>query len=56
MQVQLLSCIEAMINVSGKDLVETEKLSQSVFNLLHTVLALQQGDLIKDQVSQAYSL
>lgn len=49
-QVQLLDCVESLMTVADKDLVESEQCAQSVFTLLHTVLALQQGDLIKDKV------
>ncbi|XP_045213202.2 dynein axonemal assembly factor 5-like [Mercenaria mercenaria] len=49
-QVQLLSCLESLLTVSGTDIAESSQSTQSVFSLLHTVLAIQQGELIKDKV------
>ncbi|KAL3876674.1 hypothetical protein ACJMK2_034478 [Sinanodonta woodiana] len=46
MQINLLSCVESLITVSKEDLVDT---CQSLFNLLHTILAIQQGEVIKEK-------
>ncbi|KAH3861633.1 dynein axonemal assembly factor 5-like [Dreissena polymorpha] len=50
MQMQILSCMESMLVVSDTDLLASNKSPQTMFNILHTVLALQQGDIIKDKV------
>ncbi|XP_060561943.1 dynein axonemal assembly factor 5-like [Ruditapes philippinarum] len=49
-QVQLLSCLESLLTVSSTDIAESSESTQSVFNLLHTILAIQQGELIKEKV------
>ncbi|XP_052819381.1 dynein axonemal assembly factor 5-like [Mya arenaria] len=48
-QQQLLLCVEGVMSVLGTGVQEC---GQTVFNLLHTVLALQQGDLIRDKAHE----
>ena len=49
-QIQLLSCVESLMEVCDQDFTDSPQSSQSVFNLLHTILALQQGEIILEKV------
>ena len=49
-QIQLLNCVDSLLSTSQTYITEAPATSQSIFNLLHTILALQQGDAISEKV------